>query len=108
MKPQHTKGPWLFGQDTTLPRDNGDFAEAFEVTNLEGKNIATVVSSGPLIDDVSESEGAANLNVILAAPEMLAALEHALTMIRSGDLDKAGYVQTVESVVTAAINKAKG
>lgn len=78
MKTQHTKGPWLFDGHENVPRDNGTYALGANISNLDGKNIATVMISGPWIDDVSEAEGNANYHLIAAAPEMLEALEQAL------------------------------
>ena len=92
----HTAGPWLEGCDY------GSYQTEIDVT---GRAIATVWTKqrvGVLTDEKGiegDPEGIANLHLILAAPDMLAALERCVeTMPKSAARDEAD----------AVIAKAKG
>ncbi len=98
---KHTPGPWRV-TESNLRKVVSDSLDGFDP--LAGENVIGGAWTGP--------RAYANARLIAAAPDLLEALEDALSgwhYIRTyhGDLYGVGWVR-VENAATAAIAKAKG
>ncbi|HRS97464.1 MAG TPA: hypothetical protein P5040_04705 [Smithella sp.] len=99
---KHTEGPWGFGGVCGHISDNGGFT----VTSSKGVVICSREPCEPLAKEM-----VANGYLIAAAPELLEAIELALTFV-SDILDcgmsQSQEVRDLESALKEAISKAKG
>lgn len=93
MTDKHTQGPWKISKETT----KGQFVTETHIRAANDWHIALV---GPCEVD-------ANARLISAAPDLLAALEHAIRVCEASD-DKTGLAFSILTQARAAIKKAKG
>lgn len=114
---RHTPGTW--SADLTREVSTGDYSAAVGIATgnvLEGtyKNIAAVRFQGDEWLDKDgwqkaeiDGEGAANAQLIAAAPELLAACEKQLAALSGGLLDIC-KMRDAHRAIEAAVAKAKG
>jgi hypothetical protein len=103
MRPSHTPGPWVaintgWGQSIIRPRDDGGCAEIV---------IAAVYRGGLLYSAIDQ--GAANVRLIAAAPDLLGAAEAFLAL--ADDPPVRGTVERFAAglaALRAAVAKARG
>ena len=111
MTTTHTPGPWHYqgvgsGYEITARTSLG--------AKFAGYHIATVIKDSPGFEPVSRETTEANARLIAAAPELLAALEHAehYLRLRLTGLEYGGYewnaAQSAHNAARAAIAKARG
>lgn len=123
MKTQHTPGPWRFvangemGDDCNVPRVPVPFDFTgpgyYNNPSIEGPGGETVVGCGEYLvfdPNFNSEKGtrAANVALMCAAPELLAALIHARALVASRDvvMDRAALKMYDEAIARAAIAKA--
>jgi hypothetical protein len=95
-KGKHTPGPW------TCKREYDGYAEVDGPLNSRGQwyDFAKVVT---IVEGKESAEGRANLNLILAAPDLLAALRELV-----GQRDAHFHTASAWDAARAAIAKAEG
>ena len=94
---KHTPGPW----------------EYFEQRHWRGEKMYGCVRGGGMVivngcAPGGTEEDNANARLIAAAPELLAALELALTTLSSVACNESDEIDNVKTEIANAINKAKG
>lgn len=112
---QHTPGPW----DASSFQE-GDLAQAYYVTNNDGRRVCLIAGYGerkrsrsPKSDDALNAEDVANARLIAAAPDLLEALRDILKMSypAAGQVmsqQSASDIQRHREMVRDAIAKATG
>ena len=92
---KHTPGPWMVKGNNTAVWSGGKF-----ITRTEYDAYSNCVNS--------KNEAEANAHLIATAPELLAALELALTTLSSVACNESDEIDNVKTEIANAINKAKG
>ena len=95
--PDHTPGPWAIGDWHEAP------VVAMPLLFNARSDTVVVAPREPLPEEV-----AANLRLIAAAPELLAACEAALEYAPHGEMCNAGECHCWQRFMRAAVSKAKG
>jgi hypothetical protein len=111
----HTPGPWSVGSETVTRHDYPEPYDSFTVAvrSANGASVANLCGGNQHLPFIGEQEYRANVRLIAAAPELLAALHQAVAIIRVfvdvddtrwSHLRDAAELQAIE----AAIAKAEG
>lgn len=93
MKPVHTPGPWRIADDSKLDPSIWHHLPAIE--GARGNMVASIAMSGP--------KGIANARLIAAAPELLAALQHALATEQAHGQDWQPWAQAARAAIAKAM-----
>jgi len=98
---RHTPGPWK--------RDTNDYDHSIEITDKNGKPIASVYSDELLVGEwdfiMTQDEAKANVDLIVAAPELYEALKELLYQLDdlASNLDK--WLENASKVIATAKQK---
>jgi hypothetical protein len=105
MSTKHTPGPWFIRREPDPQRENGwMLPHDWLIEQDAGEGFGRWIATFPRLVDGEQEQQIADAHLIAAAPDLLAAAEQALELLRTG----APGWGVAKDILNAAIAKATG